>query len=71
MRYDDIYRMDEIKSIVSYYTLSFTYFVVSQNTLFFIFWMTAIFTRHHGAPSRRTISRDKTRSSFLNEGLHL
>ncbi len=33
MRYDDIYRMDEIKKpIVSYYVLSFI-FVVSQNTL--------------------------------------
>ncbi len=41
MRYDDIYRMDEIKKyIVSYYVLSFI-FVVSQNALL------SVITFHH------------------------
>ncbi len=52
MRYDDIYRMDEIK-VYRFILCSIVYFVVLQNTLFtvilFIIWMTAIFTRHHGA----------------------
>ncbi len=54
----DIYRMDQIKSIV--------YFVVSQNTLFTVIpWVTAIFICHV-----KRQNDHKTRSSLLNEGLH-
>ncbi len=50
VRYDDIYRMDEIKSIVSYYVLSFISWCRKIHCLRYVFiiWMTAIFTRHHG-----------------------
>ncbi len=43
--------MDEIKSIVSYYVLSFISWCRKIHCLqyFFIIWMTAIFTCHHGA----------------------
>ncbi len=36
VRYDDIYRMDEIKSTIVSYVCSIVYFVVSQNTLFMV-----------------------------------
>ncbi len=72
------------KSIVSYYALSFISWCRKIHCLrsyFFIIWMTAcdLYTpprcmkgrQKQVAPSRSTINQDKTRSWFLNEGLHL
>ncbi len=52
VRYDDIYRMDEIKSLsfhIMFYRLFRGCRKIHCLRYFFIIWMTAIFTRHHGA----------------------
>ncbi len=83
VRYDDIYRMDEIKSL-SFHILLYRLFRGVANTLFTVILFhhlddCDLYTPPRGvkgrwkqvALSRSTISQDKTRSSFLNEGLHL
>ncbi len=83
VRYDDIYRMDEIKSL-SFHILLYRLFRDVANTLFTVILFhhlddCDLYTPPRGvkgrqkqvAPSRSTISQHKMRSSFLNEGLHL
>ncbi len=73
-RYDDIYRMDEIK-VYSFIFCSIVYFMVSQNTLFTVIIFhhlddCDLYTPPRGvkgrqkqvAPSRSTISQDKMMS---------
>ncbi len=83
VRYDDIYRMEEIKSL-SFHIMLYRLFrgvakyIVYAHT-FHHLDDCDLYTPPRGvkgrrkqvAPSRSTISQDKTRSSFLNEGLHL
>ncbi len=83
VRYDDIYRMDEIKSL-SFHIMLYRLFrgvakyIVYGNT-FHHLDDCDLYTpprdvkgrQKQVAPSRSMISQDKTRSSFLNEGLHL
>ncbi len=78
VRYDDIYQMDEIKSIsfhIMFYRLfhGIAKYIVYGNTFSSFEWLRALYAAHHGAwrggRSRwRTTSQDTTRSSFLNEG---
>ncbi len=78
--YDDMYRMDEIKSLsihIMFYRLlrGVAKYIVSGNTFSSFGWLQSLYAAHHGAWWRdrsrwRTTSQD-TRSSFLNEGLHL
>ncbi len=81
MRYDDIYRMDEIKSL-SFHIMFYRLYRGVANTLFPVIpfhHLSAIFI---GRPPRgvkgrqkqmemRTSSQDTTSSSFLNDGLYL
>ncbi len=81
VRYDDIYWMDEIKSLsfhIMFYHLfrGVVKYIVYGNTFSSFEWLRSLYAAHHGAwrgdRSRwRTTSQDTTRSSFLNEGLHL
>ncbi len=81
VRYDNIYRMDEIKSLlfhIMFYRLfrGVAKYIVYGNTFSSFEWLRSLYAAHHGAwrgdRSRwRTTSQGKTRSSFLNEGLHL
>ncbi len=62
----DIYRMDQIKSLS--FHMFYRLFRGVANTLFTVIpWVTAIFIRH----VKRRQNDHKTRSSLLNEGLHL
>ncbi len=78
VRYDDIYRMDEIKSL-SFHFMFYRLFrgvakyIVYGNTLSSFEWLRSLYAAHHGAWTGDTErpARKKTRSSFLNEGLHL
>ncbi len=75
MRYDDIYRMDEIKSLsfhIMLYRLfcGVTKYIVYGNTFSSFGWLRSLHaTTGREGESRSTISQDKTRSSFLNEEL--
>ncbi len=77
MRYDDIYRMDEIK-VYCFRLSSIVYIVVpivSGNNFSSFEWR-SLYAAHHGAwrgdrNRWRMSSQDTTRSSFLNNGLHL
>ncbi len=81
VRYENIYRMDEIKSIsfhIMFYRLfcGVAKYIVYGNTFSSFEWLRSLFAAHHGAwtgdrSRMRMTSQDKTRSSFLNEGLHL
>ncbi len=76
VRYDDIYRMDEIKSLsfhIMFYRLfrGVAKYIVSGNTFWSFEWLRSLYAAHHGTWRRdRTTSQDTT-SSLLNEGLHL
>ncbi len=77
VRNDDIYRMEEIKSLsfhIMFYRLyrGVAKYIVSGNTFSSFEWLRSLYAAHHGAwRGDRTTSQDKTRSSFPNEGLHL
>ncbi len=78
VRYDDIYRMDEINSLsfhIMFYRLFCgvaKYIVYGNNTFSSFEWLRSLFAAHHGVwRGDRTTSQDRTRSSLLNEGLHL
>ncbi len=77
VRYDNIYRMDEIKSLsfhIMFYRLfcGVSKYIVSGNKFSSFEWLRSLYASHHGAwRGDGTTSQDKTRSSFLNEGLHL
>ncbi len=81
VRYDDIYRMDEINSLsfhIMFYCLfrGVAKYIVYGNTFSSFEWLRSLHAAHHGAwrgdrSRMRTTSQDKTRSSFLTEGLHL
>ncbi len=72
VRYDDIYRMDEIKSLsfhIMFYRLfrGVAKYIVSGNTFRSFEWLRSLYAAHHG---REEETNDhKTRSSLLNEGL--
>ncbi len=76
VRYDDIYRMDEIKSLsfhIMFYRLyrGVAKYIVSGNTFSLFEWLWSLYAAHHGAWRRdrsrwRTSSQDTTWSSFLN-----
>ncbi len=79
--YDDIHRMDGIKSLsfhIMFYRLfhGVAKYIVYGNTFSSFEWLRSLHAAHHGAwrgdrSRMRTTSQDKTSSSFLNEGLHL
>ncbi len=80
VRYDDIYRMDEIKSLsfhIMFYRLyrGVAKYIVSGNIFSSFELLRSLYTAPHGAwtgdRNRWTTSQDKTSSSFLNDGLHL
>ncbi len=71
VRYDDIYRMDEIKSLsfhIMFYRLFRGVAKYIVTVILFIIWMTAIFTRHHGREGETEPGGERPE---LNEGLHL
>ncbi len=76
-RYDDIQRMDGIKSLlfhIMFYRLfrGVAKYIVYSNTFSSFEWLRSLHAAHHGVwRGDRTTSQDKTSSSFLNEGLHL
>ncbi len=71
VRYDNIYRMDKIKSL-SFHNMFYNLFcgvakyIVYGNTVSSFEWLRSLYRSRW-----RTTSQDKTRSSFLNKGLHL
>ncbi len=83
VRYDDIYWMEEIKSLsfhIMFYRLfrGVAKYIVSSNTFSSFEWLRSLYTAPpRGVKERqkqvemRTTSQDKTRSLFLIEGLHL
>ncbi len=73
-RYDEIYRMDEIKSLlfhIMFYRLfrGVAKHIVYGKTFSSFEWLRSLYAAHHGAWRRQ--NDHKARSSFLNEGLHL
>ncbi len=74
--YNHIYRMDEIKSLsfhIMFYRLfhGVTKYIVSGNTFWSFEWLRSLYAAHHEEWRRHRTSQDTTRSSLLNEGLHL
>ncbi len=75
--YDDIYQTDEIKSLsfhIMFYRLfcGVAKYIVYGNTFSSFEWQRSLYAAHHGAwTGDGMTSQDKTRSLFLNEGLHL
>ncbi len=78
VRYEDIYRMDEIKSLsfhIMFYHLfsGVAKYIVYGNTFSSFEWLRSLYSAHHGAWRRdrnrwRTTSQDTTRSSFPKRG---
>ncbi len=76
VRYDDIYRMDEIKSLsfhIMFYHLfrGVAKYIVYGNTFSSFEWLRSLYAAPPRGVKRDRTSQDITRSSLLNEGLHL
>ncbi len=81
VRYDNIYRIHEMKSLLFHIMFHRLFrgvakYIVYGNTFSSFEWLRSLYAAHHGAwrgdRSRwRTTSQGKTRSLFLNKGLHL
>ncbi len=75
MRYDDIYRMDEVKSLsfhIMYYRLyrGVAKYIVYGNTFSSFEWLRSLYAAPpppRDVTGDRTTSQDTTRSSLLNE----
>ncbi len=75
-RYDDMYRIDEIKSLsfhIMYYRLfrGVAKYIVYGNTFSSFEWLRSLYAAHHGAWRRDRTQPGQNQELVLNEGLHL